>query len=76
MLGGSRNTAETGRLLGNNYLPLLDQHYGSHRSALFTLVASIELESTAVVACALVAACSCCIERFLSSPGVPEVDAS
>ena len=31
---------------GNNYLPLLDQHYRSHRSALFTLVDSIELEST------------------------------
>ncbi|MEV4250695.1 hypothetical protein AB0J63_45785 [Streptosporangium canum] len=31
---------------GNNYLPLLDQHYRSHRSALFTLVESIELEST------------------------------
>ncbi|MFJ2032950.1 DUF4158 domain-containing protein [Streptosporangium sp. NPDC087985] len=31
---------------GNNYLPLLDQHYRSHRSALFTLVESIGLEST------------------------------
>ncbi len=31
---------------GNNYLPLLDQHYRSHRSALFTLVESIDLEST------------------------------
>ncbi|MEV4172493.1 Tn3 family transposase [Nonomuraea sp. NPDC049709] len=31
---------------GNNYLPLLDQHYRSHRSALFTLVDSIDLEST------------------------------
>ncbi|MEV2272428.1 hypothetical protein [Nonomuraea africana] len=29
---------------GNNYLPLLDQYYRSHRSALFTLVDSIELE--------------------------------
>ena len=28
---------------GNNYLPLLDQHYRSHRSALFTLVDAIEL---------------------------------
>ena len=31
---------------GNNYLPLLDQHYRSHRSALFTLVNAIELEAT------------------------------
>jgi hypothetical protein len=31
---------------GNNYLPLLEQYYRSHRSALFTLVDSIELEST------------------------------
>jgi TnpA family transposase len=31
---------------GNNYLPLLDQYYRSHRSALFTLVESIDLEST------------------------------
>ncbi|MEV1202062.1 Tn3 family transposase [Microbispora rosea] len=31
---------------GNNYLPLLEAHYRSHRSALFTLVESIELEST------------------------------
>jgi TnpA family transposase len=31
---------------GNNYLLLLDQHYRSHRSALFTLVESIDLEST------------------------------
>ncbi|WP_431904500.1 hypothetical protein [Nonomuraea sp. bgisy101] len=31
---------------GNNYLPLLDQHYRSHRSALSTLVESIDLEST------------------------------
>jgi hypothetical protein len=31
---------------GNNYLPLLDQHYGSHRSALFPLVEAIELEAT------------------------------
>ncbi|GAA3532850.1 Tn3 family transposase [Nonomuraea rosea] len=31
---------------GKNYLPLLDQHYRSHRSALFTLVDSIDLEST------------------------------
>jgi TnpA family transposase len=31
---------------GNNYLPLLDQHYRSHRSALFTLVEAIELEAT------------------------------
>lgn len=31
---------------GNNYLPLLDQYYRSHRSALFTLVDSIDLEST------------------------------
>ena len=32
---------------GNNYLPLLDRHYRSHRSALFTLVDSIELEASA-----------------------------
>jgi hypothetical protein len=31
---------------GNNYLPLLETHYRSHRSALFTLVNSIELEPT------------------------------
>jgi TnpA family transposase len=31
---------------GNNYLPLLDQHYRSHRPALFTLLDSIELEAT------------------------------
>ncbi|MFC4587555.1 hypothetical protein [Sphaerisporangium corydalis] len=31
---------------GNNYLPLLDQHYRSHRSAMFILVESIRLEST------------------------------
>lgn len=31
---------------GNNYLPLLDQHYRSHRSALFTLIDAIELEAT------------------------------
>lgn len=31
---------------GNNYLPLLDQHYRSHRSALFTLVEAISLEAT------------------------------
>jgi hypothetical protein len=31
---------------GNNYLPLLDRHYRSHRSVLFTLVDAIELEST------------------------------
>ena len=30
---------------GNNCLPLLDQHYRSHRSALFTLVNAIELEA-------------------------------
>ncbi len=31
---------------GNNYLPPLEAHYRSHRSALFTLVESIDLEST------------------------------
>jgi hypothetical protein len=31
---------------GNNYLPLLDRHYRSHRFALFTLVDSIELEAS------------------------------
>ncbi len=31
---------------GNNYLPLLDQHYRSQRSALFTLVEAIELGAT------------------------------
>ena len=31
---------------GGNYLPLLDRHYRSHRSALFTLVDAVELEST------------------------------
>ncbi|WP_205717956.1 Tn3 family transposase [Actinomadura soli] len=31
---------------GNNYLPLLDQHYRSHRSALFTLVNAVDLVST------------------------------
>ncbi|WP_225992997.1 transposase [Actinomadura rudentiformis] len=31
---------------GNNYFPLLDQHYRSHRSALFTLAGAIELEAT------------------------------
>ena len=31
---------------GNNYLPLLDRHHCSHRSALFTLVDAITLEST------------------------------
>ncbi|MGH3407482.1 MAG: hypothetical protein ACRDRJ_34030 [Streptosporangiaceae bacterium] len=31
---------------GGNCLPLLDRHYRSHRSALFTLVDAIELEST------------------------------
>lgn len=30
----------------NNYLPLLETHYRSHRSALFTLVNAIELEAT------------------------------
>ncbi len=31
---------------GNNYLPLLEAYYGSHRAALFTLVDAIELEAT------------------------------
>ncbi|WP_218825523.1 hypothetical protein [Streptosporangium subroseum] len=31
---------------GNNYLPLLEQYYGSHCAALFTLVNAITLEST------------------------------
>ncbi|MFC5747539.1 Tn3 family transposase [Actinomadura rugatobispora] len=31
---------------GNNYFPLLEQHYRSHRSALFTLVEAVELEAT------------------------------
>ncbi len=31
---------------GNNYFPLLNQHYRSHRSALFTLVEAVELEAT------------------------------
>ncbi|MEV0666239.1 hypothetical protein ACIBI3_19840 [Actinomadura luteofluorescens] len=31
---------------GNTYFPLLDQHYRSHRSALFTLVEAVELEAT------------------------------
>ncbi|MGV9386700.1 Tn3 family transposase [Nonomuraea sp. NPDC003707] len=31
---------------GNNYLPLLERHYGSHRAALFTLLDAIELEAT------------------------------
>lgn len=31
---------------GNNYLPLLEQFYRSHRSALFTLLNAVELEST------------------------------
>jgi hypothetical protein len=31
---------------GNNYLPLLDQHYHSHRPALFTLLDAIEMEPT------------------------------
>jgi len=31
---------------GNNYLPLLDQHYRSHRPALFTLLDAVELEPT------------------------------
>ncbi|MFC7641327.1 DUF4158 domain-containing protein [Streptosporangium lutulentum] len=31
---------------GNNYLPLLEKFYKSHRSALFTLLDTLELEST------------------------------
>lgn len=31
---------------GNNYLPLLERHYRSHRSALFTLLDCLELEAT------------------------------
>ena len=31
---------------GNNYLPLLEQYYRSHRPVLFTLVDAIELEAT------------------------------
>lgn len=31
---------------GNNYLPLLDRFYRSHRAALFTLLDTIELEAT------------------------------
>ncbi|EHY87515.1 Tn3 family transposase [Saccharomonospora azurea] len=31
---------------GNNYLPLLEQFYKSHRSALFTLLDTLELEAT------------------------------
>ncbi len=31
---------------GNNYLPLLDRYYRSHRSALFTLLDTVELEAT------------------------------
>jgi Domain of unknown function (DUF4158) len=31
---------------GNNYLPLLERFYNSHRSALFTLLDTVELEAT------------------------------
>ena len=31
---------------GNNYLPLLEQYYKSHRAALFTLADSVEFEAT------------------------------
>ena len=31
---------------GNNYLPLLEAFYRSHRAVLFTLVDAIELEAT------------------------------
>jgi len=31
---------------GNNYLPLLDRYYRSHRSALFTLLDTVALEAT------------------------------
>ncbi|MEV1005125.1 Tn3 family transposase [Nonomuraea sp. NPDC050202] len=31
---------------GNNYLPLLEQYYSSHRAALFTLLEAIKLEAT------------------------------
>ncbi len=31
---------------GNNYLPLLERFYSSHRSALFTLLDTVELEAT------------------------------
>jgi len=31
---------------GNNYLPLLEQYYKSHRTALFTLADSVEFEAT------------------------------
>jgi hypothetical protein len=31
---------------GNNYLPLLERYHRSHRSVLFTLVDSIQLEAT------------------------------
>jgi hypothetical protein len=31
---------------GNNYLPLLEKFYKSHRSALFTLLDTLELEAT------------------------------
>ncbi|MFG1711069.1 hypothetical protein ACFLIM_48725 [Nonomuraea sp. M3C6] len=35
---------------GNNYLPLLEQYYSSHRAALFTLLDAIELEANMALA--------------------------
>ncbi|MEU8151642.1 Tn3 family transposase [Nonomuraea sp. NPDC048901] len=57
---------------GNNYLPLLDQHYRSHRSALFTLVESIDLESTNAERSVLAAVEYVMAQRGARSAFVPE----
>lgn len=47
--GGLEHLAATHQAVsayhGNNYLPLLERFYRSHRSALFTLVDSVEFEA-------------------------------
>ncbi|MEV3923476.1 DUF4158 domain-containing protein [Actinomadura coerulea] len=57
---------------GNNYFPLLDQHYRSHRSALFTLANAIELEATTAELSVLEAMEFLRALRSAKAPFVPE----
>lgn len=57
---------------GNNYLPLLDHHYRSHRPALFTLLDAIELEPTSAERSVADAVEFLCAHRNTRSAHIPD----
>ncbi len=57
---------------GNNYVPLLERHYRSHRATLFGLLEALQLESTSVDRSVLDAVEFIVAHRHLNRDHVPD----